>query len=69
MAQFLSGRPVKKVFARAAKITGYEEYDDWDNVWFRLEFDDESAFSIHGCRNFPGGFEYRIEAIGTKAMA
>lgn len=69
MGQFLTGKPITKVYAKAARITDYEDYDDYDNVWFRFEYEDKSAFNSHGCRNYPGGADYRIEAIGTKAMA
>lgn len=36
MAQFLTEKPISKVYAKAARISEYAEYDDWDNVWFRF---------------------------------
>jgi predicted dehydrogenase len=64
----MGDKRVKKVWGKGANLMDAPEgYNDYDNIWVRIEFEDGSMYTSHLSRDYKAGSDCRIEVIGTKA--
>lgn len=71
MAQYISGKKVKEVFAKAAVMVDPEigKAGDIDTAIITLTFEDNTMAVIDNSRKAVYGYDQRLEVFGSKGMA